>query len=151
MLPVNYRSRQHSFSKLPKSCQQWESTFLSTVAFRATKNLEDTMLPSNIGVDNVAFRATRILSTVGVGIPVDRSFQSYQNPDNFKGWLSLFHHLWDRHTVNYIIPPHIWVRHTVRNVGPPHCEKCGSGTFRIFFFPVGPPPSFLYNRSFQSY
>ena len=137
MLPVNYRSLQHSFSKLPKSCQQWESTFLSTVAFRATKipttlrvdvpvairatkNLEDTMLPSNIRVDNVAFRATRILSTVGVGIPVDRSFQSYQNPDNFKGWLSLFHHLWDRHTVNYIIPPHMWVRHTVRNVGPAH-------------------------------
>ena len=142
MLPVNYRSWRRSFSKLPKSCQQWESTFLSTVAFRATKipttlrvdvpvairatkNLEDNMLPSDVGVDNVAFRATRILSTVGVGIPVDRSFQSYQNPDSFKGWRSLFHHLWDRHTVNYIIPPHMWVHHT---------EKCGSGIFRIFFF-----------------
>ena len=32
----------------------------------------------------VAFRATRILSTVGADISVDRSFQSYQNPDYFK-------------------------------------------------------------------
>ena len=53
-----------------------------------------------------------------------------------------FHHLWVRHTVNYIIPPHMWVRHTVRNVGPPHLG---------FSFSVGPPPSFLCNRSFQSY
>ena len=50
---------------------------------------------------------------------INRSFQSYQNPDNFKSWRSLFHHLWVRHTVNYIIPPHVWVRHTVRNVSPP--------------------------------
>ena len=28
-------------------------------------------------------RATKILPTVGVVIPADRSFQSYQNPDNF--------------------------------------------------------------------
>ena len=32
----------------------------------------------------IAFRATRILSTVGVDIPADRSFQSYQNLNNFK-------------------------------------------------------------------
>ena len=30
----------------------------------------------------IAFRATKILSTVGVDIPVDCSFQSYQNPVN---------------------------------------------------------------------
>ena len=34
----------------------------------------------------VAVRATKILSTVGVDIPVDRSFYMYQNPDNFKSW-----------------------------------------------------------------
>ena len=32
----------------------------------------------------IAFRATRIVSTVGLDISVDRSFQSYQNSDNFK-------------------------------------------------------------------
>ena len=53
-----------------------------------------------------------------------------------------FHHLWVRHIVNYIIPSHMWVRHTVRNVGPPHLG---------FSFLVGRPPSFLCNRSFQSY
>ena len=62
MLTLNYQSCQRSLSELPKSCQQWELTFLSTVAFRATK----------------------ILSTVEVDILVNRSFQSYQNSDNFK-------------------------------------------------------------------
>ena len=55
-IPVDYRFKSY------KSCQQWELTFLSIVAFRstkipttlrpdvpvairATKNLEDTMLP----------------------------------------------------------------------------------------------------------
>ena len=52
-----------------------------------------------------------------------------------------FHHLWVRHTVNYIIPPRMWVCHTVRNVGPQHLG---------FSFLVGPPP-FLCKRSFQSY
>ena len=61
MLRVNYRSWQRSFSELPKSYQQWELTFLSTVAFGADK----------------------FLSTVGVDIPVDSSFLSYQNPNNF--------------------------------------------------------------------
>ena len=36
----------------------------------------------------IAFRPTRILLIVGVDIPVDRSFHSYQNPDNFKSWRS---------------------------------------------------------------
>ena len=66
VLSVNYWSWQRSFSELPKSCQQWELTFLSTVAFRTTK----------------------ILSTVGVDILFDRSFQSYKNTDNFKSWHS---------------------------------------------------------------
>ena len=33
-----------------------------------------------------AFRATKILSTVGLDIPIDRRFQSYQNPVDFKSW-----------------------------------------------------------------
>ena len=66
MFPTNYRSLQRSFSELPKSCQQLELTFLSTMVFRVAK----------------------ILSTVGVDISVDRSFQSYQNSDNFKSWRS---------------------------------------------------------------
>ena len=49
------------------------------VAFRATKNLEDIMLPVNY-----QSWATKILSFVGVDIPVNRSFDSYQNLDNFK-------------------------------------------------------------------
>ena len=97
---------------------------------------------STIGVVNVAFRATKILSAVGVDIPVDCTFQSYQYSDNFKSWRSLFHHLWVHHAGNYIISPPMWVRHTVRNVGPSHL---------VFSFLVGRPPSFLRNRSFQSY
>ena len=31
----------------------------------------------------IDFRATKVLSTVGVDIPVNLSFQSYQNPVNF--------------------------------------------------------------------
>ena len=62
MLTLSYQSWQRSLSEQPKSCQQWELTFLSTVAFRATK----------------------ILSTVEVDILVNRSFQNYQNSDNFK-------------------------------------------------------------------
>ena len=112
-------------------------TFPLTVAFRATK------IVTTLRVDvPVAIRATKILATVGVDIPVDRSFQSYQNPNNFKSWLSLFHHLWVHHTVNHIIPCHMWVHHTVRNVGPPHLG---------FSFLVSPPFFFLCNRSFQSY
>ena len=48
------------FEKWSKSCRQWELTFLSTVAFRATK----------------------ILSTGGVDVPIDWRFQSYQNSVN---------------------------------------------------------------------
>ena len=72
----------------------------------------------------------------------NRSFQSYQNPDNYKSWRSLFYHLWVRHTVNYIISSHMWVRHTATNLGKTHLG---------FSFLVGPSPSFLCNRSFQSY
>ena len=97
---------------------------------------------STIGVDNVAFGAIKILWKVGVDIFVDRGFQSYENPDNFKSWRSLFHHLWIRRTVNYIILPHVLVCHTVRNVGLPRVE---------FSYSVGPLPSFLCNRSFHNY
>ena len=67
MLPVNYLIWRGSFSELPKSCQQWKSTFQLTVAFRSTK----------------------ILTTVEIDIPGDHSFQRYQNPDNFKSWWSV--------------------------------------------------------------
>ena len=100
-------------------------TFLSTVAFRATKlpttlradvpvafgatkNLEDIMLPVNYRswqrsfsalrnscqqweltfLKTASFRDNKILSTVRVHIPGDCSFQRYQNPDNFKSWRS---------------------------------------------------------------
>ena len=53
-------------SRATKSYQQWELTFLSTVAFRASK----------------------ILSTVGMDILVGRRVQSYQNSVNFKTWHS---------------------------------------------------------------
>ena len=71
----------------------------------------------NVGLSHLVF-------SFSVGPPpfffCNRSFQSYQNPDNFKSWRSLFHLLWVHHTVNYIFPPHMWVRHTVRKVGLPH-------------------------------
>ena len=125
MLPINYWSWQLSFLELPKSCQQWELTFLSTMVFRATKILSIVRVDSSVNrsfqnyqnPDNFKgwrscsfhsyqkpgrhyasrqlsdlttqfFRATKILSTVGVDIPADRSFHSYQNPDNFKSWRS---------------------------------------------------------------
>ena len=57
-------------SELPKSCQERELTFLSTVGFRATK----------------------FLWTVRVDIPADRSFQKYQNLVYFKSWYSCSFH-----------------------------------------------------------
>ena len=83
MLVVNYRNWQSSFSELPRPCQQCELTFLPTIAFSATE------IPTTLKADvPVAFRGTKILPTVGVNIPVDRSFNSYQNPNNFKNWNS---------------------------------------------------------------
>ena len=56
MLPVNYRSLQRSFEELPKSYKQWELTFLSNEAFRATK------IPITLRADvPVAIRATKNL------------------------------------------------------------------------------------------
>ena len=49
-----------------------------TVAFRATK------IPTTLRADvPVIFGATKNLTAVQVYFPVDYSFQSYQNPDNF--------------------------------------------------------------------
>ena len=58
------------------------------LATRATKNLEDAMLSVNYQSWRRSFLELPILSTVGVDIPVDRSFQSYQIPYNFKRWRS---------------------------------------------------------------
>ena len=53
VLSVNYRSWQRSFPELPKTCQQWELTFLSNVAFWAAK------IPTTFRAEfPVAFRAT---------------------------------------------------------------------------------------------
>ena len=64
MLPVNYRSWQRRFSELPKTCQQWELTFLPTVAFWAAKI--STTFRAEIPV---AFRDT--LSLEGTMLPVN--------------------------------------------------------------------------------
>ena len=53
MTHVNYLRWKRSISELPKSFQPWESTYLSAVAFIATK------IPANLRVDvPVASRAT---------------------------------------------------------------------------------------------
>ena len=87
---------QPQLSELLESCQQWKLTFLSTVAYRATKipttlrvdvpvairatkNLEGTMLPVNYRSWQRSFSELPILSTVGVDIPVDYSFKSYKS------------------------------------------------------------------------
>ena len=93
-------------------------TFLLPLAFRATKILSTVGVdvPTNRGfhsyhwhscsfqryltpgrhyasrqpldLRNVAFGAIKSLSTVVVDNPVDRNFQSYLNPVNFKSWYS---------------------------------------------------------------
>ena len=117
-IAVDYscQSYQNNFGNNFKFCQQWKVTFLSTkvfratkflptfranisVAFRATKHLEDTMLPVNYWswqctfqsylkpgrhqasrqlseLTTVSFRATKFCQ--------QRSVQSYQNPVIFK-------------------------------------------------------------------
>ena len=71
-------------SELPESCQQRELTFLLTVAFRATKNLEPTVLPVNYRRWQHRLSELPILSTVGVDISVDHSFHSYQIPTTLR-------------------------------------------------------------------
>ena len=133
MLPVNYRSWQHSFSELPESYQQWELTFLSTVAFwatkipttlradvpvaiRATKNLEDTILPvyyrswqrsfsklpkpcqqwELIFLSTAIFRATKIPTTLRVDAPVairaTKNLEETMVPVNYQS----NYHSWQR-------------------------------------------------------
>ena len=67
----NFKSwRSCSYQSYQKSGRHYTSHQLSELTFLST----------------IAFRATKILSTVGVDIPVNHSFQSYQSPDNFKSW-----------------------------------------------------------------
>ena len=89
-------------------------------------------------------RALRDLNTIHFGVLLKLLFTiNCQTTVAYRDDHSLhFHHLWVRHIANYINPPNMWVRHTVRNVGPPHLG---------FSFVVGLPPSFLCNRSCQSY
>ena len=69
MLPVNYRSWQRSIQSYLESGRNYAVNQLSELT-------------------TVDFRATKILSTMGVDIPVDRSVRSYQNFVNFKSWHS---------------------------------------------------------------
>ena len=59
-----------------------ESTELSTMNCRST--FKTLILCQLSELTTVAFRANKILSTVGVEIPEDRSVQSYKNPFKFK-------------------------------------------------------------------
>ena len=54
-------------------------TFLLTVDFRATENLEGTVLPVNYRTSQYSFSELPILSTVGAHIPVDYNFKSYKS------------------------------------------------------------------------
>ena len=75
MLCVNYLSGQRNFLELPKFCQQWELTFLLTVAFRATK------FPTTLTVEvPVAFRATKNLEDI-------------MPPANYESWQQSFSEL----------------------------------------------------------
>ena len=65
--------------KVPKSCQQWELRFLLTMDFRATKSCQQWEFTFLL---TVALKATKTMSTVGVDISVDYSFQSHQNSVN---------------------------------------------------------------------
>ena len=75
MLPVNYRSWKGSFPKLPKSCQQWELTFVSAVAFRATKIL------------------TTLRADVPVAIRATKNLEGAMLPANYRNWQCSFSEL----------------------------------------------------------
>ena len=85
MLPVNYHSSQRSFQGYLKPVRHYASHKMPewiTHLFGATKivsTVRELTFPSTI-----AFRAAKTLSTVGDDIPVEGSFQSYQNLGNFK-------------------------------------------------------------------
>ena len=75
MLPPNNRSWQCSFSELPKSCQLWELTFLSTSAFRAAK------IPTTFRADfPVVLRATLKLEDTMLSV----NFQSWELQMSYK-------------------------------------------------------------------
>ena len=61
ILDVNYRSRQRSLSELPKSCQQWELTFLSTIASELLKSSQQWEFNF---LSTVVFRATKVPTTL---------------------------------------------------------------------------------------
>ena len=126
--PVNSGS-WHScwlyLSELPKSCQQWELTFLSIVAFRATKiptilragvsvgfratkNLEDSMLPVNYRSWQRSFsELPNSYQQWGLTFLLIAAFRSTKNledtmlPVNYQGWqhsfseLPKFCHQWE--------------------------------------------------------
>ena len=78
-----YRSIQNYQN--PVNFKSWHSrsfqSYLTPESGYASRQL--------LELTTIAFRAIKILSTVGVDIPVSFSFQSYQNPVNFKSWHSL--------------------------------------------------------------
>ena len=54
------------------------------VAIKATKNLENTLLPVNYWIWQRSLFELPIVSTVGVDIPVNHSFQNYQIPTTIR-------------------------------------------------------------------
>ena len=93
MFPVNYQSRQRSFQSYRKPRKHYalrELSQLTTLAFRATKFLS----PVGVGIPvNCSFQNYRILSTLGIDIPVDCSFRSYRNFVNCQSWQPKFSEL----------------------------------------------------------
>ena len=90
---------------IPISCQSWELKLLSTIIvdIPVNRSFQSYLKPVYFSVASIAtqylegyasrhllelamqiFGATKTLSTVGVDIPVNRIFQSYQNSVNFK-------------------------------------------------------------------
>ena len=83
---VNYRSWHGSFLEIPKICEHWELTVLSTVAFRsnkiprtfrteipvafrATLSQEGTRFPSTVRVDNYNCQSYKTSVNLRVNIP----------------------------------------------------------------------------------
>ena len=82
----NWHSCRPQLSQLPKSRQLWDLKFLELPELPNAWQHYDFRQLSELTTK--LFGSIKILSAVGVDIRVDRSFNSYQNPDNFKSWRS---------------------------------------------------------------
>ena len=96
LFSINCQTTRAYISITCGSAIQWITWFLLTCGFTTLWECGSAIFrisfSSGLVYDfppslTLAFRATRI-PTVGVDIPVNGSFQSYQNPKNFKSWCS---------------------------------------------------------------